>query len=497
MRADSASPVAEMIDSWKAGQIVSAQYHMGAPLLADSFSNSQKEASIEKTLTTGTPENIDFMKKLDWQAERLTQLKTAGVPVIWRPYHEMTGDWFWWGPNSSNGNNAERLKRLWIFTHDYYTKNKKLDNLIWNWNVSTYSWTDQNWKGYYPGDQYVDMVSVDEYAHQWNPDLNQVQYANHTSASMTKLKTVAPTKLAAIGENGLLPDIDQLFSTNSPKPIYFLTWWNCYPGVGPCNTTEQIRDAYSNRKTITADELPKFGTTSPPTTTYPTPPTSTSSPTSTVSPLSATLSEASTGPYYELATIKLGLSLSGSEQITSTKLYLNGSELTQDITAPFDGFTVGGAKAGTKQYYVIATTSSGKTVQSNVVSVTVQTPTPTTTVTPAPTPPTTPTPTADTTAPSAPGNVKASIAFDYLRFSYYSKLTWSAAYDKVGVTSYQVRRNDSSLGNTTTTNFKDYNIAANTYYTYEIYAQDATGNSSTASSTRSVGRCFLIWCWTE
>jgi hypothetical protein len=247
-----------------------------------------------------------------------------------------------------------------------------------------------------------------------------------------------------------------------------------------------------------------IATPTPTATTYPrTTSTSTPSTTATISPSeSITISEVSTGPYYEPTTIKLGLSYVGSEQIISTKLYLNGSELTQDTTAPFDGFTVGGAKAGTKQYYAIATTSSGKTIQSNSINITVTpTPTSTTTVspssTPIPTPISTTTPIADTTAPSAPTNVKASIIFDYLRFSYYTKLTWSASYDNVGITSYEVKRNGSTLTSTATPSIKDYGIAVNNYYTYEVHARDAAGNRSVPSSTRLIGRCFLIWCWAE
>lgn len=265
LRADSISPIAEMIKTWNDGQLVSAQYHMGAPLFTDSFSNSQKEASIEKALTPGTPENKDFMVKLDWQADRLKQLKDNGVPVIWRPFHEMTGEWFWWGPNKTNGNDATQLKRLWIFTYNYYTIDKKLDNLIWNWNISSYRWVDSNWQSYYPGDEYVDMLSMDEYANHYNPDLNQAQFTANTINSLNKLKTqVSSNKMVTIGENGLLPDIDQLFAVSTAKPLYFLTWWNCLPDPSPgpyyplCNSEQLIKNAYSHPKTITADELPSF-----------------------------------------------------------------------------------------------------------------------------------------------------------------------------------------------------------------------------------------------
>ena len=117
--------------------------------------------------------------------------------------------------------------------------------------------------------------------------------------------------------------------------------------------------------------------------------------------------------------------------------------------------------------------------------------------TPSPTPTTTPTPTPDTTKPSAPGNAKGKIEFDALRFSYFTNLTWSPSYDNIGVTSYEVKRNNTSLGTTTTTNFKDYDLQPNILYSYDIYARDAAGNVSLPGTARLTGRCFLIWCWGE
>ncbi|QQS27154.1 hypothetical protein IPM44_01105 [bacterium] len=93
--------------------------------------------------------------------------------------------------------------------------------------------------------------------------------------------------------------------------------------------------------------------------------------------------------------------------------------------------------------------------------------------------------------------LKSKIEFDGLKFAYYTNLTWTASYDNVGVTSYEVRRNNTSLGTTTTTNFKDYNLQPNILYSYDIYAKDAATNSSLPANTKLTGRCFIIWCWGE
>ena len=106
-------------------------------------------------------------------------------------------------------------------------------------------------------------------------------------------------------------------------------------------------------------------------------------------------------------------------------------------------------------------------------------------------------PTADTTKPSAPSSVKGKIELDATRFSYFTNLTWSPSFDNVGVTRYEVKRNNVILGTSTTSSFKDYNLQPNTLYTYDIYAKDAAGNASLPGTARLTGRCFLIWCWSE
>lgn len=110
-----------------------------------------------------------------------------------------------------------------------------------------------------------------------------------------------------------------------------------------------------------------------------------------------------------------------------------------------------------------------------------------------------PLPPADTTPPSAPTNVKASLSFNATRFAYDNNLSWAASTDTggSGMKDYLVRRNGSDLGATSTTKFTDSSVVANTVYNYEVFARDQAGNVSVPGAARLVGRCFLIWCWAE
>jgi len=110
-----------------------------------------------------------------------------------------------------------------------------------------------------------------------------------------------------------------------------------------------------------------------------------------------------------------------------------------------------------------------------------------------------PLPPADATPPTAPANVKASLSFNATRFAYDNNLSWTASTDTggSGLRDYLVRRNGVDLGSTTTAKFRDSSIAANTVYSYEVFARDTAGNVSAPGTARLVGRCFLIWCWAE
>ena len=111
---------------WSEGGIVTIMWHTGcdfygewADALADDISD------WDATLTPGTAEYDQFIAGMDKAAEALLELQEAGVPVIWRPFHEFDGGWFWWGKGGS-----ENFIRLWRLMYDRYTDHWGLNNLI-------------------------------------------------------------------------------------------------------------------------------------------------------------------------------------------------------------------------------------------------------------------------------------------------------------------------------------------------------------------------------
>ena len=83
----------------------------------------------------------------------------AYIPVIFRMYHEHTGDWFWW---SSQQSTPEEYKQLWIMTCDYLQKTKQVHHLLYAYSSSNVQ-SEEHYLERYPGDQYVDILGFDHY----------------------------------------------------------------------------------------------------------------------------------------------------------------------------------------------------------------------------------------------------------------------------------------------------------------------------------------------
>ena len=112
----------------------------------------------KKLLDPETDEYKAMMKSWDQAAKALGQLQDAGVTVLWRPFHEFDGQWFWWGKGG-----AKNFIALWQLMYDTFTNEYGLNNLIW---VLGYSGEVKD--GWYPGDEYCDIVGSDTYDNSTN-----------------------------------------------------------------------------------------------------------------------------------------------------------------------------------------------------------------------------------------------------------------------------------------------------------------------------------------
>lgn len=165
------------------------------------------EKQFQDILTPGTELYKKWIKQVDEIASFLKQLQDAKVPVLWRPYHEMNGDWFWWGGRFEGKYTTAALYKQ-IF--DRFVKFHKLNNLVWVWSVDRPSRTDREFVKYYPGTKYLDILAIDIYGN----DFSQSCY--------DKLLALSDGKPVTLGEVGNPPSAEIL--KKQPAWVYWVVW---------------------------------------------------------------------------------------------------------------------------------------------------------------------------------------------------------------------------------------------------------------------------------
>ncbi|WP_419803026.1 glycoside hydrolase family 26 protein [Mucilaginibacter sp.] len=169
---------------------------------------------------------VEYLDKFARFDNQLKGPKGEMIPVIFRPLHEHTGGWFWWGNKECT---PEEYIALWRFTVDYLRNTKKLHNLIIGYSAAGYQ-TEQEYLERYPGDNYVDIIGFDAYmdkdADYFKKDLNnRYQILEKVAASHHKLPALTETGYIMIPDptwwtKVLLPALKQY------KTAYVLTWRN-------------------------------------------------------------------------------------------------------------------------------------------------------------------------------------------------------------------------------------------------------------------------------
>lgn len=207
----------------------SSFYKEASKINLDKIMNGEDDAGYQLLM-----QDID---NISWQLERL---RDEGVPVLWRPLHEASGGWFWWGDCQ-----PESYIKLWNVMYDKMTNEHNLTNLIWVWNAQNADW--------YPGDETVDIVATDIYAG------NRVDSCY--SGSFAYLAEIpSESKLVALSENGCVMDPDKVMQGNS-RWLYWGTWSDPFTlNKGMLNdeytSMETLNKAYNSDRTLTLEELP-------------------------------------------------------------------------------------------------------------------------------------------------------------------------------------------------------------------------------------------------
>lgn len=219
------------------GGIVTICWHCGCD-----FSGSWSEcmnteiSDWNAALTEGTPEYDKLVTGMDKAAKALAELRDQGISVLWRPFHELDGGWFWW---SKGG--AENFKKLWTLMYDRYTNHWKLNNLIWVFGLSHEARHGGDW---YPGEAYVDVAGADSYTDGANASLYRIVK-----------RFVGEEMPVCFHECGRIPTVEQLRKENT-NWVWFMTWHTEY--ITDHNDVGDLKKIYNDEYVITLDELPSL-----------------------------------------------------------------------------------------------------------------------------------------------------------------------------------------------------------------------------------------------
>jgi mannan endo-1,4-beta-mannosidase len=230
--------IAEAERQYAHGAVIALTWHAVRPTddepvsFRDSVQGHLSDFEWHELLTPGTDLNKRWCAQVDVVAGYLRQLQDAHLPVLFRAYHEMNGNWFWWGGRPGQDGSAALYRQI----YDRFVNLHHLDNIVWVWNVNTPSPNAGSIAEYYPGPQYVDVLTIDIYG-----AFNAQYY--------TDMLALAAGKPIAMGEVGAAPTPEILAA--QPRWAYFMVWSNL---LDFSNNVDALTALYHSPEILTRDD---------------------------------------------------------------------------------------------------------------------------------------------------------------------------------------------------------------------------------------------------
>lgn len=240
---------------YQRGGVITISWHLNNPLTGKTAWNPEK-GTVTSILPGGEKHEL-YKNWLDKLAAFMLDLKAAKgefIPVVFRPYHELNGNWFWWGKNHCT---PDEFKKLWQFTVSYLRDEKKLHHLLYAFNTDKF-YSVEEYMERYPGDEWVDVIGFDIYQ-RGNDNAAFIKDFNNM---LTLLEGIATErkKIPALTEFGYGTVPDSSWWTNTfgkviieHKIAWALAWRNA--GRRP-NGTEEFYMPYKGQ--ASAGDFQKF-----------------------------------------------------------------------------------------------------------------------------------------------------------------------------------------------------------------------------------------------
>lgn len=223
-----------VVDTYNRGGVTTAAWHFSNPVSGGGFYwKDSVSLPAVKYIIPGGEAHEKYKLILNEIGDWAKSLKGADgtlVPVIFRPYHEFDGGWFWWGaPHCTK----EEFVSLWQFTVTYLRDSLEVHNFLYAFSPDNKFTTEEQYLERYPGDEWVDMLGMDDYG-----DMGRDRKAPEVASAKLKIISdyaIKKGKLAAFTETGLesIPDTNwwtetllKVMKKDNMQLCYVLVWRN-------------------------------------------------------------------------------------------------------------------------------------------------------------------------------------------------------------------------------------------------------------------------------
>lgn len=254
----------ELVAHHERGGVVTLSWHPRNPLTGGTAWDVENKTVVSSILPGGS-QHDKFSVWMQRVADFIGTLKTKKgkpVPIIFRPWHENNGSWFWWGEKLCT---AKEYKTLWNMLQDYMNS-RGFDNLLWSYSPNLGDITPENFLERYPGNDRVTLIGLDAY--QWGTEEDFVGQINRNLTTLCKFAK-ENGKLMALTECGMKNMPDATWWTRVLKPqmdkypiCYFLLWRNYkteYFGPSPgLDCADDFRALYRAGNTLFLNDIRKI-----------------------------------------------------------------------------------------------------------------------------------------------------------------------------------------------------------------------------------------------
>lgn len=278
----------DMIDNaikWskESGGLVTFTWHWNVPKDIDDpaggyafYTNEITNFDQVNAITPGTKEYETVIHDIDLIATKLQRMESEGVTVLFRPLHEASGAWFWWGLQGRESATNEVFQKLWYMLYDRLENYHKLTNIIWVWNgQNPHTAIHPNAYDIAGIDRYYDNedISPEAISEYYTKCYSELQGFEKYCAELAGLESTG--KMLTLSECGYIPDPSGI--PEDQRWLYYMVWngdfiyepdaagkakvdlnGTPYPNPKKGLTNELLKEYFSSDLYITHSKLPEF-----------------------------------------------------------------------------------------------------------------------------------------------------------------------------------------------------------------------------------------------